>query len=160
MIHDLDAFIEQFTPENNEITVQFPEGALKFRAFTRKSDYDSFMFKAAQWWDTLQREDSPIRTAFGEFAPETSQEAAYAFMISELSTTPKINQLQACKMLRAPFLVDVIVKRIEAESKTVESVIMAKLVTESKKNLEEISESSEGSSSSQVTNPTEDTPTS
>jgi len=160
MTHDIQSIIDKYTAEVESFAIELPDGeVLTFSPFQSKEEYDAFIKRAAEFYRKCIAEDSPMAAMFGEFVPKTAQSAVYALMISERSESPKINQLQACQMLRATFLADTIIKRIEAESKTLESVWMARAISEAKKDSEATKEGSEGTSSSQVSEPSENTQT-
>ncbi len=160
MNHDIQSIIDKYTVEVEAFDIELPDGeVLTFSPFASKDDYDAFIKRAADFYTRATGEGSPIAAMFGDYAPKTAQSAVYALMISERSVSPKITQLQACQMLRAPFLADAIIKRIESESKTLESVWMAKAIAQAKKGSEAMEEDSEGTSSSQVSEPSESTQT-
>lgn len=157
---DLDAIILKYSPSDEPLLIILPGGeALTFKIPTRKSELDSFLQDAARWYGKLPDWDSEAGRShmFGEHLPRSAAEAIDAFMISEFSVEPKFEQLDALKLLRAPWLVREIVSRINDHNKTMDAMWTKAALDAAKKNSK--TTRGTGLNAKSAENPSADTPT-
>lgn len=112
------------------ITVDLPEGALTFQPVRRYGQFTRLTQEALAWWQ------GPKPKGLAAVWPESAEEAAAAYFISVLSVEPKIDLAQACRLLGATFLVQKILAELNAGSKALGDVWLAKAVEAEKKGSE------------------------
>jgi len=121
----VDMALEQYgIKEGSTFDVHLPRGdVLKFKALARYGALKEFYRAAGDWYQSLPKPGSELAKIhpFGEHLPRDGREALVAYTISELSVEPKFEQLDALKLLRAPWLVEQIMLGIEQGSRTMYS---------------------------------------
>lgn len=144
---DLDAIIDRYLVTEPTVTVELPGGEeLTFKTWGRKADLDAFEKSVMLWYAPLRDGVADHHPLHG-LIPQTGAEALEAYAVHDRSLggrapdgnggwieLEKITLEHALRMLRAPWLLEMITKQIEAASKTMQSIAMGKLIEESKKN--------------------------
>lgn len=145
---DLTELLTTFVVESETFEVPIPGlGVATFKPIKRQSELKALYASAAVLYASLPKPgtDSAKSHAWAQWLPETQDEWFTAFKISELSVTPKISQLDALKLLRAPHLMEYLELAIDENSKSLSSIQFANRVAEAKKNLTETLLSASGS---------------
>lgn len=152
----IEDILSQYTPEP-EFTVTLARGEkLKFRSHKSHEELRDHQKAAANWFAGIPN-PLPEGHPWEGLAPTNAEDAYNVFTISELSIAPKITQIHAMRMLKAPGLVEYLSDRIEAGLRTMRSQLLVAAVEASKKNLG-VTDTSETNSPSAET-PSENTPT-
>jgi len=131
-----DLLLDQYGIEDDAtFDIVLPGGeVLKFRAMARYEDVKAFNQSAAAWYQSLPEWDSPEAKnhMWAEHLPHSAGEAIAAYTIAELSVEPKIGHLDALRLLKAPWLVNYIMSRLELGSKSILGRIEALRVEQAK----------------------------
>jgi hypothetical protein len=133
---DVARLIEEYSPPSDTFDVELPGGeALKFRPLGRKSAVDAMIKEGAEWYHRLRSMDEASLEAVGMagLVPETADEAWDAWLIHRCAVDPEISPRDACRLLKCGPLVQYIVSAVNAKSKTMEALALARLVDEAKK---------------------------
>jgi len=113
------------------IVVKLPEGELTFRPVSRYGQFTRMTQEALAWWQ------GPKPKELAAVWPESAEDAAAAYFIHKLSVEPQIDLIQACRLLSATFLVQKILGELNAGSKALGDVWLAKAVEAEKKDSEQ-----------------------
>lgn len=109
---NVDSLLEEYgTPETFE--VELPKGEkLVFRHITSYGDLDQFTKDATNFARILRGNTCPPNLK--ALDPNSDQAAIAAFTIARLSVEPKLSDEEALKLLKAPYLVQTILNKIDA----------------------------------------------
>lgn len=118
------------------IPVTLPGGeVLTFRGLRTMDEVRAHREAVARWFHAIPA-PLPEGHLWDGIAPKTPEEAYEVFTIAELSVEPKITQLQAMQMQRAPALMEYISDCLEAGMKSMRSKVLAREIENAKKNSE------------------------
>lgn len=128
-----------------EVYVPLPDGrtlTLEFEPLPRRKEYDALLRRGSEIYQTLPKIGSAGYEAHSwkDFYPQDVQEFIEAFVIAELSLSPKIPLETALVWLANPNLVKNMVDQIESQSKTIGTIWIASLTEAKKKSLSLLSE--------------------
>jgi hypothetical protein len=153
----IEDIISDYTPDAQFSVFLGGGEEIKFRAFQSHQQYREHQESVVSWFNTIPN-PLPAGHVWEGLAPTNLQDAYHVFTISTLSIEPKITQLQAMKMLKAPLLIEHLSDQIEAGLKSVRSKAMAAAIEKAKKNSDPTV--GEETNSPSVETPSENTPTS
>lgn len=109
----IDDLLGAYAPSTATFEVSLPKGeVLTFRAFSTYSELASWKAGAAQFVKLVT--GGAVPPAWQECLPQTNEEAIAAYTIAELSVEPKFSQIDAMRLLKAPWLVEHIMGQIDA----------------------------------------------
>lgn len=132
---DIESMLARYAPQDEIYEISLPHGErFKFRALVSYSDLKRFERDAVAWFKTLPSPNSEEGKAhrWSEFLPADATSGITAYTISALSVEPKIEQLDALKMLKAPWLVNYFMKQIDYANRSIGSIIESKILEDSK----------------------------
>lgn len=158
---EIGSLLERYAPPEDVYEIELPHGErFTFRAIKSYSELRSFERDAINWFQSLPRKGSSGCDIhpFKDHLPKDADAAVAAYSISRLSVSPKIEQLDALKMLAAPWLVRFFMKSIDIGNRTIGSIYEGKLLEDAKNESGE-TDGGDGSSPSPGT-PSASTPTS
>jgi len=154
---NIDQFVAEYAPAEATFELPLPGGeVLTFRIIQSYAGLQQFKQEATNWYRALPKTVDPSHPLYG-YLPDTPSEAMAAFTISELSVEPKLEHLDALKILRAPWLVETILSAIDLNNKSIAKLWESKAVEASKKNSSETTGSDLDSQSPETVS--ESTPT-
>lgn len=131
---NIDDFVEQYAPQEPTFELPLPGGeVLTFRILQSYEELQQFKRSASNWYSQLPKTVDVNHPFFGHW-PESSSDAMAAYTIAELSVEPKFEQLDAFKLLKAPWLVETILSSIDLHNKSVAKLWEMRAVEASKKN--------------------------
>ena len=111
--------------ETFSITLPMGE-VLAFRSLADHADLRAFKRGAVEFLAQLERPS--VKAMWGEFLPKDSEDAVIAYTISTLSVEPKFSPEAALKLLKATWIVDLIMAEIERQK----MAYLVKLATQAK----------------------------
>jgi hypothetical protein len=116
---------------------------LEFKSCGSYSEYRSLERSAGQWAADFQAYPGSKAAGLAPFKdwvhlPTSQEEAVAAFIISELSVEPKLGIGDACALLKAPLLVDFLLKSIRIAHRDASMMSLSAGVDAEKKDLEEM----------------------
>lgn len=132
---NIDDFVESYAPGELTFSLPLPGGeVLTFRILQSYGELQEFKHAAAAWYQKLPKAVEPAHPFYGH-VPESPSDAMAAFTISELSVEPRLEHLDALKILKAPWLVETILSAIDTHNKSISKLWEARAVEMAKKNL-------------------------
>lgn len=131
----VDSLLEEYgTPET--FTIELPKGeVLTFRHITSYGELDKFTKEANDFARILGGSKCPPHLK--ALDPNSDQAAIAAFTIARLSVEPKLSDEDALKLLKAPYLVQTILNKIDATRMNFLNNGFTSAVAEEKKDLSE-----------------------
>lgn len=132
----IEDIIANYTPDEI-IPATLPDGkTFTFRGLRTMDEVREHREAVARWFHQIP---SPLPDGhLWEGLAPTTHEAAYnIFTLSELSIEPKISQMQAMRMQRAPSLMEYLLDTIETGNKSIRSKLLAQEIEKAKKNSEQ-----------------------
>lgn len=131
---NIDQFVAEYAPSESTFDLTLPGGeVLKFRIIQSYADLQQFKQDASVWYQSLPKTVEPGHPMYG-LIPKSPAEAMAAFTISELSVEPKLEHLDAFKILKAPWLVETLLSTIDLHNKSIAKLWESKAVESAKKN--------------------------
>ena len=131
---NIDEFVESYAPSEMTFALPLPGGeVLTFRILQSYGELQEFKQTASAWYQKLPKAVELGHPFYGHM-PESPSDAMAAFTISELSVEPRLEHLDALKILIAPWLVETILSAIDTHNKTISKLWEAKAVEAAKKN--------------------------
>ncbi len=144
---NIDSFVESYAPSESTFELPLPGGeVLTFRILQSYADLQTFKQAASNWYSKLPKAVGKEHPFYGRL-PQNASDAMAAFTISELSVEPKLEHLDALKILAAPWLVETILSAIDTHNKALSKLWEAKAVDAAKKNFSETTGNGSGSQS-------------
>lgn len=146
MSFDLDSVLSRWTPPST-FTIPLNGGdEIEFRSCGTYSEYRALERSAGEWARDFQAYEGSEMAKMPPYSkwiqlPRSQEDAVAAFIISELSVTPKIPIGQACALLKAPLLVDFLLKSIRIAHRDASLMSLGSGVEAEKKDSEPIAES-------------------
>jgi len=131
----VDSLLDNYAPAAAEFVVTLPEGeALKFRALMSSGELADFKAALMNWLEFTPYAGSPKAAGhvWEGFLPANAYEATAAFTISHCSVEPKFSQIDALKLLKAPWLVEFVMDSVDRANRTMKSLFELKLLEHSK----------------------------
>lgn len=138
MSFELTSVLERWTPPAT-FTIPLGEGdTLEFRSCGSYGEYRSLERSAGEWardfpaYSGSKVAELPPYSGWAHL-PTSQEEAVAAFIISELSVQPKLGIGDACALLKAPLLVDLLLKSIRLAHRDASMMVLGSGVEAEKK---------------------------
>lgn len=118
---DLTGFLDQHGDQKDKVLeLQFGAHTLRFNLLTGYTERQQYAKNLLQFIEKLT-EQKRIPQVWKDLGKFTEEEAAAAFLISELSHEPKISQLDAMKMVKGAGSATMIIVRQVTEASRVDA---------------------------------------
>lgn len=146
----IDSLIENYGVSDEPLVVVFPKGdQLTFQVPSSLAALKDVLRDATNWYQGLPKGKN-VDHPLCPFLPETQESAIDAYLIHKFSSdNPKIGLKDACRLVaKCPWLAFSVTQAIKSHWKEMESLWMAELANNAKKNSKETS--GEGLSLEQV----------
>lgn len=143
--------LESYRPSSETVSVELPCGSVMvFKTLGRLADTQQMYEAGAKWYLALteMEEDGLAAIGMAGLVPKSIDEAAVAYLVASLAVDPPVSHREACQMVAyCGELARFLMARIEADSRTMGAVRLARMTDEAKKNSAATGASGSGSSS-------------